>query len=725
LGLVHSPAQLPSVTRPRYRRGEWLVLICLVLGVLTALGVWIGRDAGYAMLKGYVESSAGQQAASRGMGKTIKIDGKFAPLHVEEWTIRTASFTSKGWPGEAIGGLDASGIRAEFDPSAVRHGAWRIEGVQIDRATINLRKPEDALKRPDAPKKPRPWYLFFLPTRVECGPITCPDAELLYSFQGKLARIHDANVQADLIGKDLKYTATSGVLEMPYLPPLHIQRLEMLVTRPFIRVYTAQLTGIDPADSARVVLSGTIGMRENKAIEASGQITEIPIEQILPEDLRGLIHGKATGKLAWKRDATGKNLDSDGEFSLDGARIDDLSPFKQLALLHGNADLTAFGFDTAACEFHIHQGRARLVLHASSAGKLTIVGTVDYEFATKHAQVDLAVTDLPLKTWLPDEFKPGAAGVAQAHMQWQGQLRTIRDSSGHVALTLDGGTIHTPGILRRLLAAKKLRGPESIQFKTAAMDVQYHDQTFELTRGDFDLPGILTAQVAGTLLPGNQLRAKLAWQGLTIEDWLPANLAEEFSGAIQGNATLDVRKWKMGDGSYAGQIKLVAGQLRYTPFQSLLARFLNDRALLQMPLTRASFSWVWSGKKITVTGLDLRAGDRLGVTGDFVVAPGGALAGTLRVGTRADYVARLAGLGEAVFDRSGDGLKWATVRLSGTVKKPKQDLASQLMAEVPRHPTAVFALGFKGVSWYVGNWFGAEKEWQRPADVSVKAARRS
>ena len=283
---MHSPAQLPSVTRPRNRRGEKLAWICVVLGFVTALLVWIGRDAAYEVAKQWVESPAGQRTASRVMGKTIKVDGQFAPLHVTGWTIHTESFTSTGWPGEAIGSLNATGIRAEFDPAAIWDGAWRISGVQIDRATISLLKPNDALKRPDVPKKPRPWYLFFLPSRVECGPIVCPDAELLYSFQGQSARIHDAHVEADLIGKDLKYIATSGVLEMPYLPPLRIQRLEMLVTRPLIRVYAAQLTGLDPADPARVSLSGTIGMRENKAIEASGEITEIPIEQILPADLR-------------------------------------------------------------------------------------------------------------------------------------------------------------------------------------------------------------------------------------------------------------------------------------------------------------------------------------------------------------------------------------------------------------------------------------------------------
>ena len=716
------PSETPAATvpRPRHHWLWWLGGGLVGLLVLVVIAAVCALHFVYPFARHWAESPAGQRAASQGMSKTLKVDGTFAPLRVDGWKIDSASFTSTGWPGEAIGALNATGIQAEFDPDAVWKGAWRINYVKIDRALIRLVPPNDKLKRPVPPKKPRPWYLFFLPSRVECGPITCPHAELLYYFQGRTARIHDANVEADLIGKDLQYTATSGVLEMPYLPPLRIERLVMLVTRPLIRVDTAQLAGLDPSDLARVALRGTIGMRENKAIEASGEVTEIPIEQILPEDLRSVVHGRATGRVVWKRDASGQQLDSDGNLSLDGARLDDLSVFKQLVILHGNPDLANFAFDQAACEFHLHGNHAQLKLNAVSPGKLAFDGTVDYDLTTRRATVDLAITDLPLKTWLPNEFKPGAGGLAQAHLQWQGELRTIRNSSGHATLSLDGGTIRTPEILRRLLAAKKLRAPDDIQFKTAEMDLKYNDKTFELTRGDFDLPGILSAQVSGRLLDGADLQAQLDWQGLSIDEWLPPGLADEFSGAVQGHARMQVERWKLADGSYAGQIRLVDGHLSYTPFQSLLARFLHDRSLLELPLTRASFAWTWSGKRLTVSQLDLAtAGNRFGVRGDFVVERDRQLSGTLWIGTRPEYVRRMAGLGDDVFFPGGDGLRWARVSISGTAKKPKQDLASQIVGQIGHHPGAIFALGFKGISWYVGNWFGAEKDWKRPAAADV------
>jgi hypothetical protein len=171
-------------------------------------------------------------------------------------------------------------------------------------------------------------------------------------------------------------------------------------------------------------------------------------------------------------------------------------------------------------------------------------------------------------------------------------------------------------------------------------------------------------------------------------------------------------------------MRLVAGRLSFTPFQSLLARFLNDRGLLDLALDRASFAFAWSGKRLEVSGMDLRAGDRLGVRGGFTVAPDRTLSGTLWIGTRPEYVRKMAGLGDDVFLPGHDGLRWAKVDLSGTVKQPRQDLASQVLGQLGRHPGAIFALGFKGISWYVGNWFGAEKDWQRPvqADVTVRGA---
>ena len=67
----------------------------------------------------------------------------------------------------------------------------------------------------------------------------------------------------------------------------------------------------------------------------------------------------------------------------------------------------------------------------------------------------------------------------------------------------------------------------------------------------------------------------------------------------------------------------------------------------------------------------------------------------------------------AALPRDEEGLRWAHVTVSGTLKKPKQDLSRQLMAQLGSHPFAVIGLGGRVVSWMVGNWFGAGEEWKK------------
>jgi hypothetical protein len=708
----------PQKVRLRWRR--WIVRVIVGLIFVVVIVAFVARFYGYDLAKDWLQSPAGARVAGRELGKAIKVDGTFAPLHLDRWMIQTDSFTSEGWPGEAIGSLNASNIHAQFDPSAIWHRAWRFSGIQMDQAVIRLLKPNDALKRPVPPKKPKPWYAIFLPDHFECGPIVCPKSDIDFSFEGVDSGIHNAHVQADLIGRDLKYTVTSGVLDFPYLPPLRVERLEMLVTRPAVTIYTAQLAGIDPQDPARLTLSGRIGMREDKSIDANVSVTEMSIEKILPENLRGLIHGNVTGKLTWHRNESGDDVSSEGDLKLTGASIDNLSVFKELTELHDNPDLQDFVFDEASCHYRLDNGRISIELHARAPGKFNMAGTVVYDFKSKMTDLDLVFDELPLKTWLPSEFKPRYSGVAKAALKWHGRLDTQKDSTGTVAVNLDGTHISDPALLRRFLAKKGFRTPDEIQLDKAQFDFSYRDQVFQLTRGELVAPGVINAQLTGSLSPGNALQTTMDWQGLVLRDWLPSNVAKELSGNLNGHIDLAVQKWQFGDGSYGGNLHLLKGELSYTSAQSMVARFLKQRPLLELPLTRTQLTWAYDAGALSVKDIDIRAADDIGVKGAFTVADSNQLSGCVWIGTKPEYLTWLPDAEKTVFTRNDEGLVWAQVKLSGTAKKPGQDLGSQVFTQLKRHPLALVGLGCKLVSWYVGNWFGAQQDWKRPGTASVE-----
>ncbi len=714
-----TPSPKPKPARIRWQR--WLGGAALVLVLLIALLVGAFYFFGYDMAKSWLEGPAGARVAGKELGKAIKVDGTFAPLKLDGWTIKTDSFTSIGWPGEAIGSLDCYNVRATFDPAAIwEKRAWKFSEIDTDRVVFRMLKPNDALKRVMPPKKPKPWYAIFLPDHFECGPIVTPDGDILFSFQGADAGIYHAHVQADLIGKDLKYTVTSGTLDFPYSPKLHINRLEMLVTRAAITVYTAQLVGIDPGDPVSLTMSGRVGMREDKSIDVTVAVNQMPIEKILPENLRALIHGKVTGNLTWHRNATGDDVTCEGDLKFTDAGIDNLSVFKELASFNNNPDLHDFPFSNAIFHYRLDNGVLTLQLDARSTGKFHLAGTVIYTIKTKLADLDLVFDELPLKVWLPEEFKSKYDGMIRSTLKWDGQLDTVKDSTAAMTLNLDGTTIEEPILLHRLLAKTTLRTPTDIHLDKAQLAFTYQDQIFKCTQAEIVAPGVVNAQLAGSLSPDGVLQATMDWQGLMVHDWLPEKIAQQFSGGLDGHVTLAVRKWKFGDGSYGGDMHLLNGEVDYTSAQSLLARFLGERGLLKMPLTRLQLGWTLSDRDITVKGLDVRAGDDFGVKGDVVSDDQTGLSGMVWIGAKPQYLEWLPGAEKNVFTRSDEGLVWAKVNVSGTIKKPQQDFTAQIVAQLKRHPEAIVGLAGKLISWYVGNWFGEQANWQRPATKSVE-----
>lgn len=714
------PTPPPAPKTSRLRRLPLLILSILgLLALLIAATIYLD---GYNIAKDFVQSPAGQHTASAGVAKLIKVDGQFSPIHMNGWNLSIESYEGPGWPGEAIGAMNLQDMHFQLDPGALlTQWVYRIDGIQIAKGYIRLDKPDDALKRKMPPKGPRPWYAFLLPSKFVCGPMICPDTALDFPFRGGEGHLTHAHVQADLIGKNLQYTATSGTLDFAYLPQLKVDYLKMLVTRNEIEIYDLKLIGLTPADPAQLGLKARIGQHADKSIKADVDLVQMPIEQILPEELAPLIHGRATGHVIWNTDVTGKKISAEGEISLNGATIDNLSIFKQLALLHGNPDLQDFTFSDLSCKFHLEDGVFTAELVAKVPDKFSITGHIRYTLETKEADLDATFGDLPLKTWLPPEFKPRIFGAASAHLVWHGQLSTIKGSNGYVFINLDGMKVNNPVIMRRIMTRKGFTVPDELFFRTAEFNISYQDETFNLDLARLDLPGILFATMFGKLTsPGDVLDAQVYWNGLAMKNWLPEDMADQFSGDLNGDCSVHISGWKMGQGTYGGHVNLANGELRYTTAQLFAARFLDNRKLFKIPLTQASFDWHWSPSGFSAKNLDFRGGNDFGIRGGLAVDSDKQLSGTIMIGAKKTYLASFYGLADDVFVHKNDGLYWAKVKLSGTSKHPKQDLSSQLIDQLPSHPGALFALTGKMTSWYLGNVFGAEDDWLPPASFQAE-----
>lgn len=96
------------------------------------------------------------------------------------------------------------------------------------------------------------------------------------------------------------------------------------------------------------------------------------------------------------------------------------------------------------------------------------------------------------------------------------------------------------------------------------------------------------------------------------------------------------------------------------------------------------FRYRWSGSRLEVSGFEAEAKGLCRLEGDFSIENEN-IDGNFKVGAAADVVDALPGAREKVFTESHDGYLWATLRLSGPAKHPREDLKQRLITAAEEH----------------------------------------
>ncbi len=684
-------------------RGCWAGLAvgvaALVVGALTVPAWLSGIVEGLAAKDGF------RGMLSRQVGGAMKVRGEFAELDLKDWRVRTAHFRSEGMPGEAIEALEAEGITGKFDPAGVLRRVWRVDWVDVERARIALRMPDDAKKIVKQKGRRPPWAVL-MPDRFSCGPIRCPDAVMEFPFQGGTASLTNLAVTAELIGRDFRYHATNGFLDFPLFPPMRVEDLVIFVTRPMIDVEQARLVASAPGDPAAANLKVRMGMREDKSVKADVVLKRMPIGQAMPERLRGRLAGRASGRMVWENDPTGGNIVSDGALSLEDVRLGNLPMLDELARLHSNPELKQFDFDKFQCKFFV---RTNLFwaerLQLASEGKVKLRGDVWYLAKEQTGGVEMVLAEVPLARWLPEDAKPRVSAVAGGWFRWTGRPDNLEGSSGS-ALLETAGEIRNPTGLKSLLAPVGISVPDFLQVTNARVQLDYAGRVFEVRDLALDAPGFIHLRAKGSWAPNDVLELDAAVGGLEFERWLPAAARSYVKGSarLEGRWRCPKLEFDRGD----GEVRLNLDGMRVTDVKILrqAARFLKDSGLNELRFQRARLTAVYRRGRITLRDIDFMSAGKLGVRGTVEIGLRRELSGGLEVGLAPKNVGWLPEAGGGLFSGRGENLAWAPVRLAGTLKKPEQDFDRRVLSEVKGSPSTLVWLLMKAVSWVLGDWLG-------------------
>jgi hypothetical protein len=689
----------------RYRRifriGA-IVLAALVLGV--ACLMFAIRTWGPALLKPYGESPGFRAMLSREVSKAMKTDGEFGPLTLNGWTATTDSYTSTGWPGEAIGSLNAEGITGTFNPDAIFWRVWQVDRIDIRKGTFTLRLPNDALKRPPD-KGPKPWYALFMPARFFCPQIVCPDADVVFPFGGMEGRLTRLNLVAHMIGRDFEYHADSGVFHFPMLPEMNVTALNIFITRDMVDIRLTRLRGLND-DPARMVIKGRMGMREDKSIQAKIEMEKMPFGQVMPEDWKGNLTGRITAKIDWNTDVSGTHSRSDGLARLDDVRISNWDWLNHLAKMQNNPELALLEIPYAECTYNLDGTRFTAEkIRLEVKDKMRLSGSASYDWKLKESSADLVIDDIPLSAWLPTLMKPRIQATCHGTLKWKGQEGKPETTHAEATFSMPTGRYEPAAPIRNFLGRYGLHLPEVVDIQETGVNLLYSGGNVEISGLKFDARNLI--QISGDVRWMQEVfSTEIGFGGLNTALWKPLSGKGTVKGILSGAFIWESPKKDLADGRGSGALNVAGGGMRDFRFQETMARFLKKDDPLQLTFTDFKGEWSYRARKTDVRNIHIFSPGKIGVEGNFSIDAKGALSGTLWIGASHAWLTWLPEAETAVFTKKKDGLFWAKVTLSGTAKEPRHDLGSQIMDVLMRHPLTLTGLGLRGVSWWLGDLFG-------------------
>jgi len=408
-----------------------------IAALLAGAGVLAARHYLPGLLSAWVAGPDFNRMLSQAVSHALKVEGQFGPLQLQpEVSVLAENFTSKGWPGQAIGSLDATRARGWFDPWGVFRGEWRVPRIDIDRAEFRVVNPDDKLKAQDPVIPPKPWYAFLMPSQFTCGWIECPDMTIELPLGSENVRGEKLQVGATMIGKNFKYFGKGGRVVYPDYPAMDVDALEVYVTREMIDIGYLYLR--EPqSPRSNLQLAMRLGQHADKSIKASAKIDHLDIVPFLPADVARILSGKLSGTLEYATDTSGKNITGGGTVSLADGGLQDWDYLERLAARSGDPALTKLAINEAAITYALEGDVIRVSDLAVRAGdRITASGRGSWHTQTSAATLALQVGGIPLGAYLPPSIAGSLRGSIGGTVEWSWRGTDIAKGTGGGTLSL-------------------------------------------------------------------------------------------------------------------------------------------------------------------------------------------------------------------------------------------------------------------------------------------------
>ena len=522
-----------------------LLIVFLVLGLLAGAGMLAARHYLPGLLADWVAGPAFNRMLSQAVSHALKVEGQFGPLELQpDVSVMAENFTSKGWPGQAIGSLDATGARGWFNPWGILRGEWSVPRIDIERAEFRVVTPDNKLKAQDPVIPPKPWYAFLMPSQFSCGWIECPDMSIELPLGGQSVRGANLRVGAMMIGKNFKYFGRDGRLQYQGYPDMAIDALEVYVTREFIEIGNIYLREPQSAQS-NLFVSARLGQQADKSIEAKATITALDLRPFLPVDIARVLSGKMSGDLTYSTDTSGGNAKGGGSLRVDNALIANWDYLDNLAARAKNPGLRRLAFGRVSLDYAL-AGDVFTVsnLRVNGREQIDLTGGGTWNMATDTATVSLAASRIPLRAYLPAAIAEGLSGELSGRVNWSWRGSDLLAGRGGGTLQLTGAALQ--GFDFQKFLSRFLKDPRynDLQVTRAKLDWQQTRTDLRIEKLD-----VATGELAGlrgsVRVDGKGNLSGTVYAGLPASSlrWLPDATKSVFAKEENGMHWCTIKIW--------------------------------------------------------------------------------------------------------------------------------------------------------------------------------------
>jgi hypothetical protein len=216
---------------------------------------------------------------------------------------------------------------------------------------------------------------------------------------------------------------------------------------------------------------------------------------------------------------------------------------------------------------------------------------------------------------------------------------------------------------------------------------------------DPESEGRIHARGRAGLKNDKSVSGKLRFSRVPVAPWIPEDWASTIRGLASGEVLWQGEDMTLESSSGHGSFRIDGARVGGTPFLDQASVVTGKKSIEDLKLKRCSFEFEWKYPRVEVKNIDIEAAGAFSIKGTVAIENQN-LRGTLRFGATRKYLEWLP-VNQQIFVQQENGYRWTSVKLTGTLQEPRDDLSPRIEELLKKSPGSAIGIFFR----HIGEWF--------------------